>query len=111
MRFSHLLRCKRREFKLTQAQLAERLSVCESVVMCWETGRSTPTTANLLKLCKTFGCEAEELIDNADWNPKYIKAAIRHRINRMSTRQLREALLAIKEVEDGTYSKETRESA
>ena len=51
------LRCK-----MTQEFVAETIGVSRQAVSKWESGKSDPSTTNLLALAKLFGVEAEELL-------------------------------------------------
>lgn len=52
----------RKEKKLTQKQLGEKLNVTDRAVSKWETGASDPSTSNLIALAKLFGISPEELL-------------------------------------------------
>ena len=47
---------------LTQAQLAEIISVHKNMVYGWETGKFKPRGENLLKLADALNCNARDLI-------------------------------------------------
>ena len=47
---------------ITQTALAERLGVRQSTVAMWETGRSTPKTADLPKSAKALNVSVEQVI-------------------------------------------------
>lgn len=47
---------------ITQTALAERLGVRQSTVAMWETGRSTPKTADLPKIAKALSVSVEQVI-------------------------------------------------
>lgn len=53
----HRLSCK-----MTQEFVAETLGVSRQAVSKWESGASTPSTANLMALAKLFGVAADELL-------------------------------------------------
>ena len=53
----HRLSCK-----MTQEFVAETLGVSRQAVSKWESGTSTPSTANLMALAKLFGVAADELL-------------------------------------------------
>ena len=55
--------CERKNKKLTQAKLAEKLFVSEKTVSKWETGRGAPDTSVLPKLCEVFECSLNELLN------------------------------------------------
>lgn len=54
---------ERKNKKLTQAKLAEKLFVSEKTVSKWETGRGAPDTSVLPKLCEVFECSLNELLN------------------------------------------------
>lgn len=48
--------------KMTQEFVAESLGVSRQAVSKWESGVSSPSTANLLALAELYGVKAEELL-------------------------------------------------
>lgn len=52
----------RKEKKLTQAQLAEKLNITDRAVSKWETGKSMPDSSIMLELCKILGITVNELL-------------------------------------------------
>lgn len=56
------LKLKRKEAKLTQTQLAEKLNVTFKTVYNWEAGKTEPTFSTLKTLSKFFNCSIEELL-------------------------------------------------
>ncbi|HJC25464.1 MAG TPA: helix-turn-helix domain-containing protein [Candidatus Eisenbergiella merdavium] len=52
----------RREKKLTQAQLAEKLNITDRAVSKWETGKSMPDSSIMLELCGILGITVNELL-------------------------------------------------
>ncbi len=52
----------RREKKLTQAQLAEKLNITDRAVSKWETGKSLPDSSIMLELCEILGITVNELL-------------------------------------------------
>lgn len=52
----------RKEKKLTQAQLAEKLNITDRAVSKWETGKSMPDSSIMLELCKILGISVNELL-------------------------------------------------
>lgn len=54
-------RC-RKEKKMTQAQLAEKLNITDRAVSKWETGKSMPDPSIMLDLCEILGVSANELL-------------------------------------------------
>ena len=57
-----VLKRHRTECKMTQEFVAETIGVSRQAVSKWESGKSAPSTTNLLALAKLFGVEAEELL-------------------------------------------------
>ena len=53
---------RRKEKKLTQVQLAEKLNVSEKTISKWECGNGFPDTTLILPLCKALGISANELL-------------------------------------------------
>lgn len=56
-----IARC-RREKKLTQAQIAEKLNITDRAVSKWESGKSMPDSSIMLELCEILGITANELL-------------------------------------------------
>lgn len=52
----------RKEKNLTQAQLAEKLSITDRAVSKWETGKSMPDSSIMLALCEILGISVNELL-------------------------------------------------
>lgn len=57
----HRTRCQ-----MTQEFVAESLGVSRQAVSKWESGKSDPSTSNLLALAKLYGVSAEELLAAVD---------------------------------------------
>lgn len=57
-----VLKKHRIECKMTQEFVAEALGVSRQAVSKWESGKSDPSTTNLLALAKLFGVNAEDLL-------------------------------------------------
>lgn len=53
---------RRKEKKLTQAQLAEKLNITDRAVSKWETGKSMPDSSIMLELCEILGITVNELL-------------------------------------------------
>ena len=65
----------RKERKLTQAQLAEKLNITDRAVSKWETGKSMPDASIMLELCNILGITVNELLSGErikmeDYNKK-----------------------------------------
>jgi len=56
----------RKEKKLTQAQLAEKLNITDRVVSKWETGKSMPDSSIMLELCEILGITVNELLSGEE---------------------------------------------
>ena len=54
---------KRREQGLTQAQLAEKLSITDRAVSKWENGRAMPDSSLMLDLCKHLKITVNDLLN------------------------------------------------
>lgn len=52
----------RKEKKLTQAQLAQKLNITDRAVSKWETGKGMPDSSLLLELCDILGITVNELL-------------------------------------------------
>lgn len=52
----------RKEKKLTQAQLAEKLNITDRAVSKWETGKSMPDSSIMLELCSLLNISVNELL-------------------------------------------------
>lgn len=56
----------RKEKKLTQAQLAEKLNITDRAVSKWETGKSMPDSSIMLELCEILGITVNELLSGEE---------------------------------------------
>ena len=52
----------RKQRGLTQEELGEKLGVSGQAVSKWESGKSDPSTTNLMALAKLFGLSPEDLL-------------------------------------------------
>ncbi len=52
----------RKQLKITQEELAERLDVSRQTVSRWETDSTFPDVETVIKLCETFGCDMDTLV-------------------------------------------------
>ena len=62
MKFGDNLKKIRKEKKLSQEQLAEKVKVSRQSVSKWENGEAYPEMNNILELCKIFNCNINDLI-------------------------------------------------
>jgi transcriptional regulator with XRE-family HTH domain len=56
----------RRERRLTQTQLAQRVGVSRQAVQNWEAGRAWPRARCLRALCDVLGVRPDELLSAAE---------------------------------------------
>lgn len=61
MNISENIRKYRKEQKMTQAELAEKVGVRVLAIKQWESGNYEPTIKNVRKLCEIFGVSAQAL--------------------------------------------------
>ena len=52
----------RKQKKLTQMQLAERLNITDKAISKWERGLAMPDTSIMLELCDILGVSVNELL-------------------------------------------------
>ena len=62
MKFGENLKNLRKQKKLSQEKLAEKVGVSRQSVSKWEVGESYPEMNNILKLCKIFNCKINDLV-------------------------------------------------
>ena len=62
MKFGDNLRQIRKNKKMSQEQLADRVNVTRQSVSKWENGESYPEMNNILELCKIFNCKLNDLV-------------------------------------------------
>ena len=61
-KIGNFIATERKEKKLTQAKLAEKIFVSEKTVSKWENGKGIPDTNLLPKLCEIFNISLNELL-------------------------------------------------
>ena len=62
IKIGKFIAAKRREQGLTQAELAERLSITDRAISKWENGRSMPDSSIMLSLCKELKISVTDLL-------------------------------------------------
>ena len=62
MTIGQLLKEKRKEYQLTQEQLAEKIYVTNRTVSNWETNKTTPDIDSLIRLAKLFDLSLDNLL-------------------------------------------------
>lgn len=65
MKFNEKLQELRKEHQLSQEQLAEKLLVSRQAISKWESGKSMPDIANLVKLSEIFQMSLDDLIKDS----------------------------------------------
>ena len=60
------MRAERARNGLSLQQVADELGVHVNAVSRWETGKTEPTSSNLIALCKLYDCSPEYLLDMTD---------------------------------------------
>ena len=66
MTFGEKLKSARKSAKLTQEQLAEKLSVSRQAITKWESDKGMPDIENLRQLSKLLGVSIDYLLDNGE---------------------------------------------
>ena len=62
MKFGDNLKKIRKNKKMSQEELAEKVNVSRQSVSKWETGDAYPEMNNILELCKIFNCRINDLV-------------------------------------------------
>ncbi|MBQ9773263.1 MAG: helix-turn-helix domain-containing protein [Clostridia bacterium] len=58
----------RKQNRLTQMQLAEKLNITDKAISKWETGKAMPDTSIMLALCEILGISVNELLSGEKIN-------------------------------------------
>ena len=64
----------RKEKKLTQTQLAEKLNISNKAISKWETGRGMPDSSIMLELSKYLGITVNELLSGEHLQKRGLRA-------------------------------------
>lgn len=64
MKFSEKIQKLRKEYKLSQEQLADQLDVSRQAVSKWESGQTYPEMDKLISICKLFKCSLDDLTND-----------------------------------------------
>ena len=62
MKFGDNLKIIRKNRKMSQEELAEKVNVSRQSVSKWENGEAYPEMNNILELCKIFNCKLNDLV-------------------------------------------------
>lgn len=57
----------RKENRLTQRQLAEKVGCNQSMIARWEMGECEPTASAILKLSEVFNCSSDYLLGKSEY--------------------------------------------
>lgn len=63
MALSENIKTRRKALKMSQEYVAEQLDISRQAVAKWESGKSEPTTENLVKLAALFEMSVSELVE------------------------------------------------
>lgn len=66
MEFAERLKILRKQVKLTQAQIAEKLDISQQAYASWERGAKKPTQENLVKIAQILNVSVDYLVGNSD---------------------------------------------
>ena len=66
MEFAERLKILRKQVKLTQAQIAEKLNISQQAYASWERGVKRPTQDNLVKIAQVLNVTVDYLVGNSD---------------------------------------------
>lgn len=66
MEFAERLKILRKQVKLTQAQIAEKLNISQQAYASWERGVKKPTQENLVKIAQVLDVTVDYLVGNSD---------------------------------------------
>lgn len=79
---------KRKELKLTQAELGEKLNVTDKAVSKWENGRCMPDIGIIPDLCKIFNCDIIELLNGGENNKEIVLDIFKENNNNLKKKKL-----------------------
>lgn len=88
------IKTKRKEKKLTQGELAEKLNVTEKAISRWETGRGTPDISLLIPLSKVLGVEISDILSGSS-KEEAIEKVIEYENNRKQTKNHKPLIISI----------------
>ena len=71
MKFNNKLKVLRKQFNLTQEEMAERLDVSRQAITKWESGEGMPDIDNLKQIAELFGTTIDDLVaDEKEVEPR-----------------------------------------
>ena len=62
MKFGDNLKNIRKQRKISQEELAEKLGISRQSISKWETGENYPSMQNIMCLCTIFKCKVNDLV-------------------------------------------------
>ena len=68
IKIGEFISSQRKNKKLTQAALAEKLGITDRAVSKWENGRAMPDSSIMLELCNILGISVNELLSGGEIN-------------------------------------------
>mgnify|MGYP000992660987 FL=1 len=69
MEFAERLKTLRKQVKLTQAQIAEKIDISQQAYASWEHGAKKPTQENLIKIAQVLNVSVDYLVGNSEEKP------------------------------------------
>ena len=69
MEFAERLKTLRKQVKLTQTQIAEKLNISQQAYASWEHGAKKPTQENLVKIAQILNVTVDYLVGNSEEQP------------------------------------------
>ena len=66
MKFGERLKILRKQVKLTQSQIAEKLDISQQAYASWERGVKKPTQENLIKIAQILNVTVDYLVGNSE---------------------------------------------
>lgn len=66
MEFAERLKTLRKQVKLTQAQIAEKLNISQQAYASWERAAKKPTQENLVKIAQILDVSIDYLVGNSE---------------------------------------------
>ena len=66
MEFAERLKTLRKQVKLTQAKIAEKLNISQQAYASWERGTKKPTQENLIKIAQVLNVSVDYLVGNLE---------------------------------------------
>ena len=66
MEFAERLKTLRKQVKLTQGHIAEKLNISQQAYASWERGVKKPTQENLVKIAQVLNVSVDYLVENSE---------------------------------------------